>query len=72
MSKIKVFQQVIVSNIPKTIIKINQIKIDNKNFFQKIFDKFILVSKVKRAKFLNLRYNKKISNFQNKKFKEGK
>ena len=46
-----------ISNKLRKIINIGEIKIDH-NIFKDFFIKFILISKIRRANFLNLRYKK--------------
>ena len=62
--------QLLISNILRSIINISRIKIDYNIFFTNFFNKFILINKIKRAKFLNLKYKKKDLGFEDKSLKK--
>lgn len=54
----------------KTTINIYKTKGNYNIFFKNFFNKFILVNKVKIAKFINVRYKEKNFDFSSKKLKK--
>ena len=53
-------------------MNINEIKIYYNNFFKDFFNNSILIKKMKRIQFLNLRYKEKNFNFSNEKLEKRK